>query len=99
MGGRQGPPHSRRQKRQIGSDPGEDAARRLARAAGRRTGEVLAGVANAEVRPAVRKLLADPDLAVRLRVAVALACAADRQAVPVLIDLLADLPGEHRWQA
>jgi HEAT repeat protein len=61
--------------------------------------QVLAGVGRAEDRPAVRKLLTDPDAAVRLRVAVALACAADREAVPVLIDLLADLPGGARWQA
>jgi RNA polymerase sigma factor (sigma-70 family) len=62
-------------------------------------GEVLAVVKGDEVRPAVRKLLADPDPAVRLRVAVALACAADRQAVPVLIDLLVDAPADQQWQA
>jgi RNA polymerase sigma factor (sigma-70 family) len=62
-------------------------------------GEVLAGSTDADVRAAVRKLLTDADLVVRLRVAVALACAADREAVPVLIDLLADLPGEEQWQA
>jgi HEAT repeat protein len=62
-------------------------------------GEVLAAVADSEVRAAVRKLLADPDRAVRLRVAVALACAADRDAVPVLIDLLADGPADQVWQA
>jgi hypothetical protein len=62
-------------------------------------GEVLAVVTDAEVRAAVRKLLADPDLSVRLRVAVALACAADRDAVPVLIDLLAELGADQVWQA
>lgn len=62
-------------------------------------GEVLAAVSDADIRAAVRKLLADPVLAVRLRVAVALACAADSKAVPVLIDLVADLPGAERWQA
>jgi RNA polymerase sigma factor (sigma-70 family) len=62
-------------------------------------GEVLAAVTDAEVRAAVHKLLADPDLSVRLRVAVALACAADRDAVPVLIDLLAELPADQAWQA
>jgi HEAT repeat protein len=61
--------------------------------------QVLAAVGRAEDRLAVRKLLTDPDPAVRLRVAVALACAADRQAVPVLIDLLADLPRGELWQA
>lgn len=62
-------------------------------------GEVLAGVPDDDARAAVRKLLVDPDLTVRLRVAVALACAADRQAVPVLIELVADLPASERWQA
>ena len=62
-------------------------------------GEVLAAVPDAEVRAAVRKLLVDPDLSVRLRVAVALVCAADREGVPVLIDLLAELPGDQVWQA
>jgi HEAT repeat protein len=45
-------------------------------------------------RSAVRPLLADPDPAVRRRVALAVAASRDRAAVPVLIDLLADLaPG------
>jgi HEAT repeat protein len=62
-------------------------------------GEVLAAVNDAEVRAAVRKLLADPDPAVRLRVAVALACAADKEAVPVLIELVGELPADQAWQA
>jgi hypothetical protein len=62
-------------------------------------GEVLAGTADVEVRAGVRKLLADPDLEVRLRVAVALGCAADKEAVPALIDLLADAPGDQWWRA
>jgi hypothetical protein len=62
-------------------------------------GEVLAAVTDAEVRAAVRKRLADADMSVRLRVAVALACAADREAVPVLIDLVAELPADQVWQA
>jgi HEAT repeat protein len=61
--------------------------------------EVLAGVSDASHRAAVRKLLTDPDPAVRLCVAVALAHARDRAAVPVLIDLAADLPGGRAWQA
>jgi HEAT repeat protein len=60
--------------------------------------QVLAIVGRAEDRPAIRKLLTDPDQAVRLRVAIALACAVDREAVPVLIDLLADLPRGEIWQ-
>jgi hypothetical protein len=61
-------------------------------------GEVLAGLEAAEIRAAVRKLLADADRTVRLRVAVALACAGDKEAIPVLIDLLAELPREQRWR-
>jgi RNA polymerase sigma factor (sigma-70 family) len=62
-------------------------------------GEVLAVAQAAEVRAAVRKLLADPDRTIRLRVAVALVCAADREGLPVLIDLLAELPADQVWQA
>src|SRR5262249_43458294 len=62
-------------------------------------GEVLAAVTDAEVRAAVRKLLADPEPSVRLRVAVALVCATDRKAVPVLIELLAELHADLAWQA
>jgi HEAT repeat protein len=61
-------------------------------------GEILAAVTDAKVRAAVRKLLADPDRSVRLRVAVALACAADRDAMPPAIDLLAELPADEVWQ-
>jgi HEAT repeat protein len=46
--------------------------------------------------PAVRKLLHDPAPAVRLRAALALGEAYDAEAIPVLIDLLADLPAEQR---
>jgi hypothetical protein len=46
--------------------------------------------------PAVRKLLADPDPAVRLPVALALAATRDKETVPVLIDLLDRLgPKDH----
>ncbi len=61
--------------------------------------EILAPVGKEEVRTAVRKLLADPEPAVRLRAAVALGCTADRQAVPVLIELVGELPPGQRWQA
>jgi HEAT repeat protein len=61
--------------------------------------EVLAGLGDAAPLPALRKLLKDPDPAVRLCVAVALVHARDREAVPVLIDLAADLPGGRAWQA
>ncbi len=46
----------------------------------------------------VRKLLTDPAPSVRLRVALALAVARDRDGVPVLIDLLATLSGDQLGQ-
>ena len=49
---------------------------------------------------AVKKRFADPDLDVRLRTALAVLTAAkDKDAVPVLIDLLAKLPPDRVWQA
>ena len=54
--------------------------------------EVLASVDETKQRAAVRKLLTDPERAVRLHVALALSYAQDKEAVPVLIDLVADLP-------
>jgi hypothetical protein len=50
-------------------------------------------------RPLAQPLLADREPTVRLRVALALATAGDRSAVPVLIDLLAELPPEQSWPA
>jgi HEAT repeat protein len=52
-----------------------------------------------ETRPAVSKLLNDADLDVRLRVALALATARAKEAVPVLIDLLGELPTQKGTQA
>ncbi len=51
----------------------------------------------ADQKPAVRKLLEDPEAAVRLRVGLALAAAKDKDAVPVLIQLLAELPAAQLW--
>ncbi|HZT82897.1 MAG TPA: HEAT repeat domain-containing protein, partial [Gemmataceae bacterium] len=48
-------------------------------------------------RPAVRKLLKDADATVRLRAGLGLAAAKEKDAVPVLIDLLAELPPEQAW--
>lgn len=62
-------------------------------------GEALALAGAAEHFPAIRKLLADAERDVRLRVGLALAMARDRAAVPVLIDLLGDLPFEQGTQA
>jgi HEAT repeat protein len=49
-------------------------------------------------RPAVARLLRDPDATVRLRVGLLLARARDRSAVSVLIDLLGELPRGQAWQ-
>ena len=49
--------------------------------------------------PAVKKLFKDPDADVRLRAALAVLTAArDKDAVPILIGLLADLPADRVWQ-
>jgi HEAT repeat protein len=58
-------------------------------------GLALAKAGGAEHREAVRKLLRDADPMVRLRVALALVAARDKEAVPVLIDTLADLSREQ----
>ncbi len=47
----------------------------------------------------VGPLLKDPEVGVRLRVALALAGARHKEAVPVLIDLLAQAPAEDAWKA
>jgi len=61
--------------------------------------EVLGGIDHASHRADVRKLLADPDRAVRLHVAVSLVNVREKEAVPVLIELLADLPKAEAWAA
>jgi hypothetical protein len=61
--------------------------------------EALAAAGGANRLAAVRPLLKDAEPGVRLRVAVALANARDRDAVPVLIALLADLPRGQVWEA
>jgi HEAT repeat protein len=62
-------------------------------------GDALARVGGPELRPAVRKLLNDPVAAVRLQVALALVEAKDKEAIPTLISLLAELPQTRGWQA
>jgi hypothetical protein len=52
-----------------------------------------------EQRQLIRRLLEDSERTVRLRVAVALANAREREAIPVLIELLGDLPPEHAGSA
>jgi HEAT repeat protein len=49
--------------------------------------------------PDARRLLRDPDPGVRLRLALTLADMRDKEMVPVLIDLLAELPDDQSWQA
>jgi HEAT repeat protein len=57
--------------------------------------EALARGGGAEGRSAARKLLGDKEPLVRLRIALALAIAGEREAIPALIDLLAVLPAEQ----
>jgi hypothetical protein len=61
--------------------------------------EILAAVGDANQRAAVRKLLTDADRGVRLHVAVALTCARDKVAVPVLIDVAADMSRDQTREA
>jgi hypothetical protein len=61
--------------------------------------EILCAAGVSDGRTDVKRLLQDPDLTVRLRAAVALTSARDRDAVPVLIDLLAKLPKHQAAQA
>jgi HEAT repeat protein len=61
--------------------------------------EALAKGGGATVRPEVKKLLSDKDLPVRQSAAAALAVAGDKDAVPILIDLLAELQPAQTWQA
>ncbi len=48
--------------------------------------------------PAVRRLLRDEDAMVRLRAALALAGRGERDAVPVLVALLGELPQDQAWE-
>jgi hypothetical protein len=54
---------------------------------------------NADQRAAVRKLLSDADAQVRLRAAQGLLAAKDKAGLPVLVELLNELPVELAWQA
>jgi hypothetical protein len=54
--------------------------------------------APAAERPPLTKYLRDPDLAVRLEAALAFVDVHDKEAVPVLIGLLAELPAERGWR-
>jgi hypothetical protein len=58
-------------------------------------GEALCRAGLVDEQTGVHKLLQDPEPVVRLRVAMALVHARDKQAVPVLLDLLTTLPHEQ----
>jgi hypothetical protein len=62
-------------------------------------GEVLVRAALADHRDELRKLLGDGDTVVRYRVARALVFARERDAIPILIDTISDLPLNTAWQA
>lgn len=68
----------------------------LRRAAG---GEALCRADLERTRPDVRKLLQDPDATVRLRVALAMAARREKDAIPVLIDVLPLVSLGQAWQA
>jgi hypothetical protein len=61
-------------------------------------GEALARAGGTSQRPVVRELLHDEDRQVRERVALALLEARDKDAVPVLIRLLTELPQQQVWR-
>src|SRR5262249_27111692 len=54
--------------------------------------------ANAELRNLVRRMLTDADVQIRRRAATGLLAAKDREAMPVFINLLADLPAKQTWR-
>lgn len=60
-------------------------------------GEALARAGVKEEFPAVKKLYADKDPTVRLRVSLAMMTTQDRDVVPVMIDLLAELTPNQLW--
>jgi HEAT repeat protein len=61
--------------------------------------EALARGGGLSVRPAVKKLLADMDPGVRQSAGVALTIAGEKEAVPVLIAMLGELPSAQTWPA
>jgi HEAT repeat protein len=61
--------------------------------------EALCRTDHPDLWPALRKLLHDPSAAVRLRVGLVLTKQLDAASVPVLIDLLAELPAADRQRA
>lgn len=58
-------------------------------------GDALCRAHSADAMPSVRKLLMDPDAQVRLRVGLAMAAQGKKDAIPVLIRLIDDIPLER----
>ncbi len=58
-------------------------------------GEALVRAGQSSALPALRKLMEDPDRLVRVRVGLAFVETKDKSTLPMLIDLLAELPREH----
>jgi hypothetical protein len=86
--------------RQGEADPALVAALTDAQAVRRgAAGEALCRAGAIAHQSAVKKLLKDSEPAVRLQVAMALAAVKDRDAIPVLIDLLGILSREQAWPA
>jgi HEAT repeat protein len=86
--------------RQGKPDPAVVAALKDSRAVRRgAAAQVLCQAGGAAGAKAVRPLLRDPDLTVRLKAALGLARTDDAEAIPVLIDLLADAPPPLQKQA
>jgi HEAT repeat protein len=61
--------------------------------------EVLCRMGDATARAAVRKLLTDSDPVARFRAALGLAIARDKEGIPVIIELLDQLPQGQTWLA
>ena len=90
---------SSRPERQAGRGAGRRDERRGADCADPRPRRLSRRVPARPSDPTVKQLLTDKDLQVRQSVAAALTVAGEKDAVPVLIDLLAELPPGQTWPA
>jgi hypothetical protein len=61
--------------------------------------EALCHSATPDLMRMAKELLKDPDPIVRMRVALALAAVKDKDSIPILIDVLAQIPAEQAWPA
>lgn len=62
-------------------------------------GEALCKGAGVSIRTSIKKLLADPEWSVKQNIAATLVTFGEKDAVPVLIDILGELPATDTWQA